>query len=175
MLIYFKRFIQITAFLVFSFTLTIIQWIPSKTLENIVNTSIIILFIVAVFFVYKTIRFAYDKQVKKALWKIILYTVLLLSYIGAFAILMIGVASAKSTYIASYTFDDKLFYVYKSVDSFYEISLKDPVLPIRSLPIASFNDTLVILKKDKKYIYALGQKINERIYNLQTNMKEKND
>jgi hypothetical protein len=175
MLVFLKNFMQITAFLFLSFTLNIIEWVPSLALENIVNTSIIILFIISVFFVYKTIRITYEQQTKKALWKIVIYTVFLLSYMGGFAILMIGVASGKSTYIESYTFDNKSFYVYENVASFYEVSVKDFTLPIRSLPIASFKNKSIVLKKDKEYLYAIGEGIYKKVYNLDKNMKEKYD
>jgi hypothetical protein len=180
MLVFLKNFMQITAFLFLSFTLNIIEWVPSLALENIVNTSIIILFIISVFFVYKTIRITYEQQTKKALWKIVIYTVFLLSYMGGFAILMIGVASGKSTYIESYTFDKKSFYVYENVASFYEVSVKDSTLqirslPIRSLPIASFKNKSIVLKKDKEYLYAIGEDIYKKVYNLDKNMKEKYD
>ncbi|MFT5662154.1 MAG: hypothetical protein ACI9TV_002802 [Sulfurimonas sp.] len=174
-MIFFKNFIQITVYLFLSFTLNIIEWVPSLMLENIVNVSIIFLYILSVFFVYKIIRNIYDQQTKKILWKIIVYTVLLLSYIGFWAIATIGVGYGKSTYVESYKFDEKLFYVYQNVDLSYEVSVKESNLPLRSLPIASFTDNLITLKKEKHYIYATGKGLYEKIYNLKKNMKENND
>lgn len=174
-MIFLKNFIQITVYLFLSLTLNIIEWIPSLLLESIVNVSIILLYILSVFFVYRIIRNIYDQQIKKVFWKIVVYTALLLSYIGSSAIIMIGIGYAKSTYVQSYKFDEKFFYVYQNVDLSYEVSVKEPNLPLRSLPIASFTKDLIILEKEKHYIYATGEGLYEKIYNLKKNMKENND
>lgn len=168
-----KIFIKITAFLFLSFTLNIIAWVPSLILENIVNFTIIILYIIPVFFIYKTIRTSYYQQKKKELWKSVLYTLSLLSYMGVFSILMIGISYSKSSYIESYNFDDKIFYVYQNINLSYEVSVKDPLLPIRSIPIASFDKTLITLKTDNQYLYAKGKGIEEKIYDLKKNISIK--
>ena len=157
------------------FTLNIIKWIPSLTLENVINTIIIILYIIAVFFVYKTIKTFYYKHKKKALWSTVFYTTFLLTYIGLFAILMIGIAYSKSNYVEDYKFDDKTFYVYKNVNASYEVSFKNDQLPTRSLAIASFSDTQIVLVMEKNYIqnnyiFASGKDIYEKIYDLKNNI-----
>jgi uncharacterized membrane protein len=123
-MIYFKNFIQVTFFLFLSFTLGIIDWIPSRALENIVNISIIVLYVVPVFFIYKTIRISYYSNEDKKLWKYIGYTVFILSYMGSVSILSIGVAYAKSDYVRSYTFETKTFYIYQNSDLLYELSIE---------------------------------------------------
>ena len=65
--------------------------------------------------------------------------------------------------------------MYRNVDLSYEVSVKESTLPLRSLPIASFTNDLIILKKEKEYIYASGEDIYEKIYNLNKNTKENND
>ncbi|MDF1877339.1 hypothetical protein JHD47_05870 [Sulfurimonas sp. SAG-AH-194-L11] len=171
----FKNFMQISAYLFLSFTLNIIHWVPSLLVETVVNVSIIVLYILSVFFVYKMIRTIYENQVKKSLYKVSMYAAILLSYIGMFAIIMIGTGYNKSTYIETYKFKDKVFYVYQNSDLSYEVSLKDDILPIRSVPIASFKDDEIRLKKEKDYIYAVLKKIHKKIYNMKINKKEKNE
>ena len=115
---------------------------------------------------YDVIKIAYYKQTNKVIWKSILYTVLLLSYMGIVSILTIGTSYSKSAFVESYIFGEKIFYVYENIDLSYEVSVKVPNLPIRSLPIASFSSSPVILKTDQKYIYATGDGIDEKIYDL---------
>ena len=173
-MIYFKKMMQITFVLLFAFTLNIIAWIPSVLVENIVNFTIIILIITSVFLAYQTIRIAYMQQKKKNIWKYVFYTALLMTYIGLVAILMIGVSYSKSNYVETYKFGDTFFYVYEDVDSSYEVSLRESILPIRSLPIRTFQYTPITLKKDEKYIYATGAGINEKIYDLKKDIAIKN-
>jgi len=182
-MIYLKLFMQINLLLFLSFTLSIIPWIPSLLVEKIVNIMMIILIVISVFLVYKTIRISYDKQKKKALWKTILYTVGLLIYIALFIILMIGVAYSKGVYVKEYMFDKKIFYVYQNSELSYEVSVKESILPIRSVPIASFQYTPIVLKTKGKYLYATGEQIDKKIYDLEknnpindtNNTKEQND
>lgn len=169
-MLFIKNFLQITFFLFLSFTLNIIEWTPSLMLENIINSIIIILYIIAVFFVYKTIRTFYYKHKKKAFWMSILYTTFLLTYIGLFAIFMIGVSYSKSNYIQDYEFNNKTFYVYKNVDASYEVSIKNENLPTRSLPITSFSNREVRLIMEKDYIFATGEDVYEKIYDLKDNI-----
>ncbi|MBL1244467.1 MAG: hypothetical protein COA39_008775 [Sulfurimonas sp.] len=117
------------------------------------------------------IRTIYENQVEKSLYKVSMYAALLLSYIGVFAMVMIGMGYAKSTYIQDYKFEDKVFYVYQNTDLSYEVSIKDDRLPIRSLPIASFSKSPITLKQEKNFIYAISEGQHKKIYNL-TNMKE---
>lgn len=169
-MIYLKKIMQITLLLLFAFSLNIIAWIPSVLVENIVNFTILILIIISVFLAYQTIHIAYMKQKKKYIWKNVLYTALLMSYIGVFAIMMIGASYSKSKYVESYTFGDTFFYVYENVDSSFEVSFKDSKLPIRSLPIASFPYTPIKLQKENQYIHATGVGIDEKIYDLEKNV-----
>ncbi len=173
-MILFKNFILINVYLFLSFTLNLIQWIPSLILENIINIVIIILYTLPMFFVYIMIRTIYENQVKKSLYKVTMYAALLLSYIGMFAMVMIGMGYAKSTYIQDYKFEDKVFYVYQNTDLSYEVSIKDDRLPIRSLPIASFSKSPITLKQEKNFIYAISEGQHTKIYNL-TKMKENNE
>lgn len=163
---YIIKIMQITLVLLLAFVLNIIPWVPSLFIESLINITIIILIFIAVYLAYQTIRIVYMQQKKKHIWKNILYTALLMTYIGLFAMLMIGVSSSKKNYVETYGFGDRFFYVYKGVDSSYEVSLRDPMLPIRSLPIRTFQYTPITLKKDGKYIYATGTGINEKIYDL---------
>jgi len=171
---YLKSFIQVTFCLVLSFILNIIEWIPSFILVSIVNISIILLYLLAIFFAYKIICNIYDNQTKKAIWKTTGYTLFFLSYIGSASIIMIGIGYSKSTYIESYIFEDKSFYVYQNIDLSYEVSVKESVLPIRSLPIATFTNKFT-LSKENHYIYTTSKEIYKKIYNLKRNKKEKDE
>lgn len=174
-MIFFKNFIQITVYLFLAFTLNIIQWSPSLVVENIVNFTIVTLYIVSVLFVYKTIRAIADLQEKRVLWKLVIYAAFLLSYIGLWAIFMIGMGYDKSSYVAEYKFNDREFYVYQNYDLAYEVSVREGLLPIRSLPIATFNKDLIVLKKENDFVYALSDGEVTKIYNLKTNKKENNE
>ena len=173
-MVLFKNFILINVYLFLSFTLNLIQWIPLLILENIINIVIIILYIVPMFFVYTMIRTIYENQVKKSLYKVAMYAALLLSYIGMFAMIMIGMGYDKSTYIQDYKFEDKIFYVYQNNDLTYEVSIKDDKIPIRSLPIASFSKSPISLKQKENFIYAISEGQHTKIYNLK-NKKENNE
>ncbi|WP_122892992.1 hypothetical protein [Arcobacter peruensis] len=116
----------------------------------------------------------YDNQTKKALWKTTGYTLFFLSYIGSASIIMIGIGYSKSTYIKSYMFEDKSFYVYQNIDLSYEVCVKESVLPLRSLPIATFTNKFT-LSKENHYIYATSKEIYKKIYNLKRNKKEKDE
>lgn len=170
-MILFKNFIQITVYLFFAFTLNIIQWSPSLVVENIVNIAIVILYIVSILFVYKTIRAIADLQEKRVLWRLVVYAAFLLSYIGLSAIFMIGMGYDKSSFVRKYKFNDKEFYVYKNSDLSYEVSIRDGAIPIRSLPIVTFNKDLIVLKKENDFVYALSNEEDTKIYNLKTNKK----
>jgi len=179
-MIFIKLFLHISLLLFVSFTLSIIDWVPSFFVENIVNFCIISLYILAVFYLYKTIKIHYDEQEHKVLYKSIVLTTLFLIYMGLFALLSIGVGYSKSSYVQSYAFNKKIFYVYKSIDNAYEVSVKDTYLPIRSVSIASFRGPLVYLQKDENYVYATSQDLYAKIYDLNTNTpiinkKDKNE
>lgn len=174
-MIFFKKVMQISLLLFLSLTLNIIEWIPSLVVENIVNSSIIILYLIAMFLVYKTIKLKYEQEKNKVMWKSIFYTIFLLAYVGLFAIFMIGIGYNKSSYVETYKFDNKVFYVYKSTDSSYEVSLKDDYFPIRSLPIASFAYTPIVLESKGRKVHAIGEQIDEKIYDIKIDTKEKNE
>jgi hypothetical protein len=163
----FKKFMQMTLLLFASFTLHIIPWIPSLLVENIVNSIIVILYILSAFLVYQIISIIFHRTIEKKIYKNALYTFLLLLYIGFFAILQIGVSYAKNSYINTYIFGEKTFYVYYDNNIRYEVSLKDKHLPIRTLPILDNAYTLVTLEQRDRYVYAIGKGINEKIYDLQ--------
>jgi len=165
---------QITLLLFLSFTLTIVSWIPSLIVESIVNVTIIILILLSVFLVYKTIRISYEEQKKKVLWKSILYTVGYLLYIGLFVIFIIGIAYSKSTYVKQYTFDEKVFYVYQDMRLSYEVSVKESILPIRSVPIADSFYMPIVLEKQENYLYATGEGIHIKVYDFTNNSVMKN-
>jgi hypothetical protein len=168
-MIVFKKFMNITILLVISLTLHIIPWIPSILLENIVNFMIIFLYIFSAFFVYEIVHIFYHKSTKKSIWKSSFYTILLFCYIGCFAIVQIGISLMKSDYVDTYVFDEQVFYIYRSMELTYKVSVKDANLPIRSLPCASFLYTPITLEKRKNYVYAISEEMHEKIYDLENN------
>ncbi len=178
----FIKLLQITLLLFLSLTLGIIPWIPSLLVENIVNFSIVGIFIAAGYLVYLIIKKLHHAQKKINIYKSTAYTLLLFAYLGFFAIAQIGVSLGKSQYIKTYAFEHLTFYTYE-MDGGTEVSIKEMGLPIRSLPIAFFADTAIVLRKEGKYIYAIGKDVHESVYDLKENisteqlknMKENND
>jgi len=165
-MVFLEKFMQITFLLFLNFTLGIMQWIPSFMVENIVNVIIIVLYVVAVVLVYQTIRTFYYEHKQKGLYKSAFYTILLLSYMGLFAIFMIGVAYGKSSYVKEYSFDEKSFYIYQNTDLQYEVSIRDSFLPLRSLPLVTFSNRPELLKNKYNLVYAKGEGIDEKLYDL---------
>ena len=166
-----KKFFQITLVLFMSLTLHIIPWVPSLTIENIVNFGIVGLFIIAGYLVYLIIKKLYHTQKKTNVYKSTTYTLLLLAYIGAFAIFQIGVSLGKSKYIKTYTFGDENFYTYKTTQGGTEVSKKDAFLPIRSLPLATFTHPVIELQKKEEKVYAIAEGISKELYDLSKNVK----
>ena len=162
----FKKIIQITLLLILSLTLSILPWIPSLLVENIVNFVIIFLYIISGFMVYEIMHKLYHKKGLVSIWKSGIYTFLLFSYIGLFAMIQIGTFYDKSTYVKSYEFENKTFYVYKNSDLSYGVSMKEEVLPLRSLPLATYEYTPITLSQKEGFVYALGEGIDERVYDL---------
>jgi len=178
----FKRLLQITFLLFTSLTLAIIPWIPSFLIENIVNFMIVGLFILAGYLAYLLVKKLYENNKKKNLYITAMYSFLLFTYMGLFAILQIGVSLSKSEYIQTYTFGKNIFYTYKTDKGETKVSMKEGSLPIRSLPIATSFYMPIILKKKENYLYALGEGVNEKVYDFKNNIsitniinKEKND
>jgi hypothetical protein len=157
---------QITLLLILSLTLNIVQWIPSLMVENIVNFVIIFLYIISGFMVYEIMHMLYHKKGLVSIWKGGIYTFLLFTYIGFFAMIQIGTFYDKSTYVSSDDFEGKTFYVYKNSDLSYAVSIREPVLPLRSLPFATYQYTPISLEKRDKFVYAIGNKVNEKVYDL---------
>ncbi|MDF1874804.1 hypothetical protein JHD48_03520 [Sulfurimonas sp. SAG-AH-194-I05] len=159
------KIIQILFLLFISLTLDILPWIPSLLVENIVNILILSSYVMSAFLVYKLISFIFHKQTTKSIYKNAFYTFVLLTFVGFIAIMQIGISSAKSVYVAEYTFGGKVFYVYTDVLSF-EVSLKDENLPLRSPPIFIHEKYPIHLEEFKNSIYAVGKNINKKIYDL---------
>lgn len=178
----FIKIFQITLVLLVSLTLHIIHWVPSLLIENVVNLSIIGLFIFAGYLVYLIMQRLYRGDKKKNIYKSIAYTFLLFTYLGIFAIAQIGISIGESRYMKTYAFDDVTFYTYKTIEDATEVSKKDDFLPMRSLPIATFDDVAILLQKEGNYLYAKGDDIHSRVYDFKNNKpfehlknKEKND
>ena len=176
------KLFQITLLLFVSFTLHLIPWTPSLLIENIVNFSILGLFIVAGYLVYLVMKRLYDAQKKRNVYISTIYALLLFSYLGIFAIGQIGVSLGESKYMKSYDYDSFTFYTYRTVDGGTEVSMQDAHLPIRSLPIATFPDKNVSLKKEETFLYAVADTLYVKIYDFKHNtimedfnIKEKND
>jgi len=166
----FIKLLQITFLLFASLTLAIIPWMPSLLVENIVNFTRVGLFIVAGYLVYLIMKRVYDTQEKKNVYKNTVYTLLLLAYLGLFAILQIGVSLAKSTYVQTYAFEHLTFYTYKSDKGNIEVSMKDENLPIRTVPIATSFYMPIILEKKENYLYAIGEGVNTKVYDFKNNI-----
>ncbi|PHS34326.1 MAG: hypothetical protein COA92_00055 [Sulfurovum sp.] len=164
-----KKFIQMNLLLFLSMTLYIIPWIPSLMVENIVNFTIMLSYIITAFLVYQMIYLIYHQQKEKKIYRNTLYTFFFLVYIGFFAIIQIGVSSIVGQYVSSYTFGKKIFYVYKNSEMSYEVSIKEKYLPIRSLPLFTTGSTEISLEKRDRYLYAVGENINEKIFDLKEN------
>ena len=163
------KLFQITLLLFISFTLHLIAWTPSLLIENIVNFTIIGLFIAAGYLVYLVMKRVYETQKKRNIYSSTLYALLLFCYLGVFAIAQIGVSFGKSKYLKSYAYDTSTFYTYQTVDGGTEVSMKDAHLPIRSLSIATFSDKNVSLKKDDTSLYAVADNLYVKIYDFKNN------
>ena len=144
------KILQITLLLFASLTLHIIPWIPSLLIENIVNFSIIGLFIFAGYLVYLVMKKIYSVEKKRNIYLNATYTILLFSYIGFFAILQIAVSFGKSHYLKTYEFEDVTFYTYLTTNGSTEVSIKEENLVLRSLPIASLPYVQIDLKKEEQ-------------------------
>jgi len=162
----FIKLLQITLLLFTSLTLAIIPWIPSLLIENIVNFTTVGLFLASGYLVYFVVKRLYDTQKKRNVYISTGYTLLLLSYLGFFAIAQIGVSLGKSTHVKTYDFKEITLYTYATVGGGTEISTKDAQLPIRSVPIATYPYDSIVLKKVDTTVYAIGEKIDVKIYDL---------
>jgi len=167
------KFFQITLLLLLSLILHIIPWKPSWGIENIVNFSIVGLFVLSGYLVYLSVKKLYVTQKKRNLYKSAAYTFLLLSYLGVFAITQIGLSFGNSKYLKTYKFENVTFYTYETVDGGTEISTKDARFPIRSVPIATFPYEMMDLIEDGKIIYAVTEDKKVKVYDLKN--KEKDD
>jgi len=166
------KFFQITLLLLLSLILHIIPWKPSWVIENIVNFSIVGLFVLAGYLVYLIVKKLYVTQKKTNLYKSAAYTFLLLSYLGVFAIVQIGLSFGNSTYLKTYEFKNVIFYTYETVDGGTEISTKDARFPIRSVPIATFPYEMMDLIEDGKTIYAVTEDKKVKVYDLKNKEKD---
>ncbi|HIQ46634.1 MAG TPA: hypothetical protein EYH57_03335 [Sulfurovum sp.] len=169
----FIKLLQITLLLFVSFTLALVPWIHSSLLDNIVNFTIIGLFIATGYLVYLIIQSVHYSQKKRNLYISAFYAFLIFSYLGLFAILQIGVSMSKSQYVQTYVFEPYTFYTYKTTDGAIEVSQKDKHLPIRSLPIALFDQAPIVLEKKENYIYAVGEGFNIKVYDLKNDIPVK--
>jgi len=167
----FKKIFQITLVLLVSLTLHVIHWIPSWFVENVVNFTIVGLFIIAGYIVYLIIKKLYNVDKNRNIYKSTAYTLFLFAYISIFAIAQIGISVGKSKYMKTYEFDNEIFYTYKMAQGGTEVSKKDAFLPIRSLPFASFPYLLIELQKKDKKVYAVAEGIHKEIYDLNKNVK----
>ena len=167
----FIKLLQMTFLLFVSLTLAIIPWVPSLLVENVVNFSIIGLFIVAGYLVYLIMREIYQRQEHRNIYKNTAYTLLFFTYVGLFAIVQIGISLTKSSYMKTYTFDNLTFYTYKSDEGSTEVSMKEKTLPLRSLPIASFEYMDVVLEKKGDVLYAIGKGVEEKVYDFKNKEK----
>jgi len=179
----FIKLLQMTLVLFASLTLAIIPWVPSLLVENIVNFMIVGLFIFAGYLAYLVVKRLYEKNKRKNLYLSAMYSFLLFTYMGLFAIFQIGVSLSKSEYMKTYTFEHLTFYTYKKNGVSIEVSMKDKNLPIRTVPIASSFYMPIVLEKKEYYLYAIGEGVNTKVYDFKnnisitniTNTKENND
>ena len=171
-----------TLLLFASLTLAIIPWIPSLLVENIVNFTIVGLFILAGYMAYLIVKRLYENNKRKNLYLSAMYSFLLFTYMGLFSIFQIGVSLSQGEYMKTYTFEHLTFYTYKKNDVSIEVSMKDENLPIRTVPIASSFYMPIVLEKKENYLYAIGEGVNTKVYDFKNNIsitniinKEKDD
>lgn len=162
-----QSFMQINVLLFIALTLGIIEWKPSIIIENFVNISIITLYVISSVLVYKIINHYHERDKKNEVYKSGAYTMLLLCYMGIFAMITVGITYDKSNYVKEYTLNNQSFYIYKNIDLKYEVSVNESLLPIRSLPIASYINEPSDLIIKNNYVYVIIDKsIEEKIYDL---------
>ncbi|MDQ7085624.1 MAG: hypothetical protein Q9M36_12250 [Sulfurovum sp.] len=162
------KILQSTVLLLASLTLHIIPWVPSWTIENIVNFTSIGLFIWVGYLFYLIIKKLSEIQKKPNIYKSAIVAALLFTYLGGVAILQIGISIGKSTHIKTYLFENEIFYTYKTLAGAIEVSRKDGVLPIRSVPLKTFTYKKVELVQKGLKIYALVEGRLQGIYTVKT-------
>ena len=175
------KIVYLILFLGISVALSSITWIPSFTLDRIVEILLFVLTVMMLYLVYKLIKEIHYKLGKVYSVKInyLLTTLFALIFIGSTLFVMfINILTLKPMFagelIEKYTFGNKTFYLYDTgflFDIQTEVSMKMDYLPIRKiikvLPISGAK-----IVQGKVILYCIGDKKKYKIYDFKESENE---
>jgi len=163
-----KKVLYIIIILSITVGLNSIPWIPSTLINILLQLSIMLLFIWAIYLAYQIVIKIYEKRKNKEILMTITSSILLSLLIGFFFVIHIASSIFPSSFIEEYHFQNETFYLYDIgfIDPLIEVTKKHSYLPIQSESLATVHDNLASLSERNGTVFLDSGEIYKEIYDL---------